>query len=1004
MSHADGGAGGGTRSNSSTIECSTDIEHQYLSIGMAITVLGIALCAVCVIYSYVGEACGERDPRRVIGGICCLYIVVCSIMIFITMNEQSVDLPTNACMCGHGCGWCNETMSCVPDYSAQCDAALIFCSERTSDHIDDGVQAQHTPANAQDDGDDLDVGVTALMPDANGCNSQTNSFQVDASGAPVADGGVTWANVQKQRTKAVNQVVTVICESYTTTEVCSCVGLDEEKRWLVEGDESPRPEPLIKDTTSWESPSSWSLARWVSLFMVAISCCTSARVVYYGFAGRGDSDDVDHKNATIVGATCCCLCIILLYCTYFFTGVPSLEYEAEMELVGESQQSIIAVGDSDEWTAITEWHVKRWLIVALAMCACGGIFIIHDRHDWPRDAQIGLCTACICLFVVAVLTTSTESAMTCPGGYDCDEICLTEPETCMLEPDLHPDWCSRHASLCREWCEEHRDRCAGGSTRPLLSSMAQTRVRGLWSPCTQPCGSNGTQQRPTYCPVAQQWRTIESNETMITVDGMHWLNDSVRFIDQDMWALVNDTPACVAATETRSCNAFSCGCADRGGFQSTPEGECQLCPVGTSYDDATVQTTWVPVEGVTSRECLPGEPFDQNNLCSGIVSVTGFVCTNCELGKFADSGALECSSCPTGTHTMVVGANSSSECLPCRPTTSGYPACMGGRCDPRHADVPGTLCEECAGNHYRSAYDCKECGNVVLTLVIVLVALLALVGGPTYVIASTGTHFVSHADLAYGNYDALSSFSSACGQTQRFLEMITPNFHWPKTWLELAAKIRALIAIDLPDLAPPECQIDMTPSEGVYYRTLFAFLTIPILSLCVALALGCVNKMKLKDKRETRTKLWWEATVQIHSVLFLTVVKAGLRSVDCTDTADGPVLDQNVAVACDANDPSYNNARFVGVSMLLVYGLIMSILHAPNWCEVAGLLKKGLVAFATVMLSAERNTVFAVILLAGTAFLLLVLSHTLYTRYYAGVGWKVLTIRPVLQLHAFQQL
>ena len=60
----------------------------------------------------------------------------------------------------------------------------------------------------------------------------------------------------------------------------------------------------------------------------------------------------------------------------------------------------------------------------------------------------------------------------------------------------------------------------------------------------------------------------------------------------------------------------------------------------------------------------------------------------------------------------------------------------------------------------------------------------------------------------------------------------------------------------------------------------------------------------------------------------------------------------------------YNRTRFVGVMMLLVYGLFMSILHAPNWCEVAGLLKKGLVAFATVVLSAEQNIVFAVILLA----------------------------------------
>jgi hypothetical protein len=719
---------------------------------------------------------------------------------------------------------------------------------------------------------------------------------------PVVAAGLTWAKVEKMNT------FTATCEPYTTAEICSCSAPDGGTRRLEDLDDGT--EPLISDTSSWSRPKSWGMIRWLSVIIGVIACCIPVAAAFYVFKDYGDSDD--SEIATMLGAGCCFCVILMLVVAYFYSGTPSPEYEAELEFVGESQQSIIAVGDVDEWMSLSEWHWKRWIGLLLMMCTCWGVFSVDD--DDEKAAGI-LC--CLLFLVAVILTTSAESAMTCPGGYGCDEICLSDPETCMAEQDLHPDWCSRHASLCPEFCKEHRDKCQmSGYIEPLVA-QATTRLDGEWGHCTQPCGKNGTQLRQHYCPIAQTWHTYESNENMITMDGLHWLDEDVTNTEPDMWDEVDGQTVCIAVEETRSCNLFSCGCADQHGFQATPGGECELCPGGSVYDDTLLSqvpeaSAYNPsaaydlngVQVPPNRDCEVPETFDSDDLCRGSISVNGFVCTECGLGKFTEQpGASECSTCPVGRHTMSTGTSSSTECLQCSVTSSGYPACMGGQCDPRHKDTPGTLCGECADNHYRSEFDCKECGNSFMTMVLALVLVLAFIGVPTYIIASTGSAIAEHADQAYGNYGAMESFSSACGQTQRFLEMVSPNFFWPRSWLAFAAAIKAIIAFDLPELAQPECQIEMSPSEGIFYRTLFVFFTIPFLSGCVMFALSAVNSNVLKSKHETKTHLWWTATVQIHSVLFLTVVKAGLQAFDCTDG----VLDMNSAVACDINDPSYSN-------------------------------------------------------------------------------------------------
>ena len=83
--------------------------------------------------------------------------------------------------------------------------------------------------------------------------------------------------------------------------------------------------------------------------------------------------------------------------------------------------------------------------------------------------------------------------------------------------------------------------------------------------------------------------------------------------------------------------------------------------------------------------------------------------------------------------------------------------------------------------------------------------------------------------------------------------------------------------------------------------------------------------------------------------------------------------------------------------MLLVFGVTMSVLHLPNWCEVAGLTKKLFVAFATVMLSDERNTAIALLLLAGTAIFFFLSAFVLYKRYECGIGFKVRALQSSLR-------
>ena len=387
-----------------------------------------------------------------------------------------------------------------------------------------------------------------LLPSPSGCNTESNSFLVDVAGMPVVAAGLTWAKVEKMNT------FTATCEPYTTAEICSCSAPDGGTRRLEDLDDGT--EPLISDTSSWSRPKSWGMIRWLSVIIGVIACCIPVAAAFYVFKDYGDSDD--SEIATMLGAGCCFCVILMLVVAYFYSGTPSPEYEAELEFVGESQQSIIAVGDVDEWMSLSEWHWKRWIGLLLMMCTCWGVFSVDD--DDEKAAGI-LC--CLLFLVAVILTTSAESAMTCPGGYGCDEICLSDPETCMAEQDLHPDWCSRHASLCPEFCKEHRDKCQmSGYIEPLVA-QATTRLDGEWGHCTQPCGKNGTQLRQHYCPIAQTWHTYESNENMITMDGLHWLDEDVTNTEPDMWDEVDGQTVCIAVEETRSCNLFSCGCVYR---------------------------------------------------------------------------------------------------------------------------------------------------------------------------------------------------------------------------------------------------------------------------------------------------------------------------------------------------------------------------------------------------------------------------------------------------------
>eukprot|EP01047_Picozoa_sp_COSAG01_P118670 COSAG01_NODE_47361_length_391_cov_0.702055_1_plen_79_part_10 len=68
-------------------------------------------------------------------------------------------------------------------------------------------------------------------------------------------------------------------------------------------------------------------------------------------------------------------------------------------------------------------------------------------------------------------------------------------------------------------------------------------------------------------------------------------------------------------------------------------------------------------------------------------------------------------------------------------------------------------------------------------------------------------------------------------------QVITLNYRFPKPWVAVADALRAYFDFDFPALAQPECQIPMTPMEGVLLRTRVTAATLPFVCALVGFGL-----------------------------------------------------------------------------------------------------------------------------------------------------------------------
>ena len=75
--------------------------------------------------------------------------------------------------------------------------------------------------------------------------------------------------------------------------------------------------------------------------------------------------------------------------------------------------------------------------------------------------------------------------------------------------------------------------------------------------------------------------------------------------------------------------------------------------------------------------------------------------------------------------------------------TASYDACAGGQCDVKHVDTPGTLCGACKKGYYMEGLKCMECGTGWFTVVAVLLGIILVVVGLTYIAVRAHTISIS---------------------------------------------------------------------------------------------------------------------------------------------------------------------------------------------------------------------------------------------------------------------
>ena len=177
-------------------------------------------------------------------------------------------------------------------------------------------------------------------------------------------------------------------------------------------------------------------------------------------------------------------------------------------------------------------------------------------------------------------------------------------------------------------------------------------------------------------------------------------------------------------------------------------------------------------------------------------------------------------------------------------------------------------------------------------------------------------------EAATGGFDLYMAFSAGAGQFQRLLQVVTINYQFPQSWVDLANYLRAFIDFDLPSLAEPECQIKMSAMGRMLLRTRMMALMIPAIVFMVAI--GIAIKMRKSKDVSVRGALFiiFEVAVALHSMFFIAVTKAALAPFDCTDIGNTGTsrLDRNNAAICDELDGEYQSLRTWGFGMLLIFG------------------------------------------------------------------------------------
>ena len=165
---------------------------------------------------------------------------------------------------------------------------------------------------------------------------------------------------------------------------------------------------------------------------------------------------------------------------------------------------------------------------------------------------------------------------------------------------------------------------------------------------------------------------------------------------------------CIACSPGSSAVARSPSCAlCAAGFyeELSGQGSCDPCPGGT-YSTA--------VGSDTATVCTPCAIGSYSNPGSS-------VCSLCARGKYAmDTGMPECTMCPGGTYSTVLGSTTLDNCLNCSVDTYSLPAstscttCIPGT----YADVASPICSPCP----LGTFSCKNNVPVLTNLSVVDVA------------------------------------------------------------------------------------------------------------------------------------------------------------------------------------------------------------------------------------------------------------------------------------------